>query len=110
MKLNIYDKKKVTKTYEAEEYFLMFSTVEDTIKLFNVEQLKTGSNDEITKLVLTTLPKCIGSVKPLLKDIFDGLTDEEIRNTRIVDIAMVFVNVVKHAYSQVMDYNTYSKN
>ena len=100
MKLNIYENKKVVKTYEAESYDLMFGTVEDVMTLFNVDQLQTGSDVEIIKMVGAALPSCINTVKPLLKDIFDGLTDDELKCAKMVEIVKVIVDVVKYAFDQ----------
>ncbi|MCF0231354.1 MAG: hypothetical protein HUJ63_03585 [Enterococcus sp.] len=101
MKLDIYEKKKVVKTYEAESYDLMFGTVEDVMTMFNVDSLKSGSQTEIINMVATILPKCINTVKPLLKDIFDGLTDEELKNVKLKDIVKVLVEVITFAFEQI---------
>ena len=37
LKLNIYNKKEIVKTYTAETYDLMFGTVEDLIDLINLD-------------------------------------------------------------------------
>lgn len=100
MKLNIYENKKVVKTYEAESYDLMFGTVEDVMTMFDVDGLSTGADVEIIKMVGTALPKCINTVKPLLKDIFEGLTDAELKNVKMREIVIVLVEVIKHAFNQ----------
>lgn len=96
MKLNIYEKKEVIKTYEADSYDLMFGTIEDVANALNLDDLKTGSDVEIirmaTKLVLTSL----GTVKDLMKDIFDGLTDEELKKAKVKDMAQVLLEVGKY--------------
>ena len=109
MKLDIYENKKVVKTYEAESYDLMFGTVEDVMTMFDVDSLTTGSDVEIIKMVGSALPTCINTVKPLLKDIFDGLTDEELKKAKLKDIATVLVEVVKYAFAQ-MSIGVNSKN
>ena len=109
MKLNVYEKKKIVKTYEAESYDLMFGTVEDVMTMFNVDELTTGDNVEIIKMVGNALPKCINTVKPLLKDIFEGLTDEELKNVKMREIVIVIVDVVKYAFAQ-MSIGIDSKN
>ena len=83
LKLNIYEKKKVVKTYTAETYDLMFGTVEDLIDLIDLDQLKNGTDAEIIKLVGKVIINGMGIIKPLLKDIFEGLTDEELKKTKI---------------------------
>lgn len=101
LKLNIYEKKKIVKTYTAETYDLMFGTVEDLIDLIDLDKLKTGSDVELLKLVGDVVMKGLNVIKPLLKDIFDGLTDEELRNTKTSDIAVVLVEIVKFTIAQI---------
>ena len=100
MKLNIYDNKKIIKTYEAEAYDLMFGTVEDLIEIVNLDQLKSGNDVEIIKLVGKTVVSGMDVIKPLVKDIFEGLTDEELRNVKVSEIASVLVDVIKFAIAQ----------
>ena len=100
MKLNIYENKKIIKTYEADAYDLMFGTVEDLIEIVNLDQLKSGDDVEIIKLVGKTVINGIDVIKPLLKDIFEGLTDEELRNVKVSEIASVLVDVIKFAITQ----------
>lgn len=109
MKLNIYDKKNIVKTYEAETYDLMFGTVEDILRLIKIDGMKTGSDTEIIKMVGSMLIGGLGDVKFLLFDMFEGLTDDELRNTRISEIAVVLVEVVKFAIIE-MNKNITSKN
>lgn len=102
LKLNIYNKKEVVKTYKAETYDIMFGTVEDLIKVLDLDTMQSGDDVEIikvaTKVVITGLDDII---KPLLKDIFEGLTDEELRNTKVTDIVKVLLDVVKFAMAQI---------
>ena len=109
MKLNIYENKEIKKTYVAETYDLMFGTVEDVLRLINIDSMKTGSDVEIIKMVGAMLISGLDDVKFLLFDIFDGLTDEELRNTRISEIAAVLVDVVKFAIVE-MNKSISSKN
>lgn len=100
MKLNIYEKKKIIKTYETDVYDLMFGTVEDVANAIDIDSLKTGSDVEIIKMVGKLVMTSMGTVKNLLKDIFDGLTDEELKNTKVSEIATVLVDVVKFTIAQ----------
>lgn len=100
-KLNIYEKKKVVKTYTAETYDLMFGTVEDLIDLIDLDQLKNGTDAEIIKLVGKVIINGMGIIKPLLKDIFEGLTDEELKNTKVSEISTALVEIVKFSISQI---------
>lgn len=101
LKLNIYEKKKIVKTYTAETYDLMFGTVEDLIDLIDLDQLKNGTDTEIIKLVGKVIINGMGIIKPLLKDIFEGLTDEELKNTKVSEISTALVEIVKFSISQI---------
>ncbi len=100
MKLNIYEKKKIIKTYEVDTYDLMFGTVEDVANAIDLDSLKTGSDVEIIKMVGKLVMSSMDTVKNLLKDIFDGITDEELKQTKVSEIATVLVDVVKFTIAQ----------
>lgn len=101
LKLNIYEKKKIVKTYTAETYDLMYGTVEDLIDLIDLDQLKNGTDAEIIKLVGKVIINGMGIIKPLLKDIFEGLTDEELKKTKVSEITTALVEIVKFSISQI---------
>lgn len=101
MKLNIYDHKEVIKTYEANEYELMFGTVEDMIDAAKLDKIESGTDAEIVMAATNLVTTSMGTVKDLLKDIFDGLTDDEIRHTRVSEIVNVIVDVIRYAISQI---------
>lgn len=109
MKLNIYEKKEIIKTYTAEAYDLPFGIVEDVAEAIDLDSLKTGSDVEIIKMVGNLLFKSMGTVKTLLKDIFDGITDEEIRKTTIPEIAKCLVDIVTYTIGQ-LNLGTKGKN
>ena len=100
MKLNVYEKKKIVKTYEADTYDLMFGVIEDVADAVKLDELKSGSDVEIIKMAGNLVIKSMDTVKELLKDIFDGITDEELKNTKVSEIAMVLVDVVKYTITQ----------
>lgn len=95
MKLNIYDKKKVVKTYEMDSYDLMWGTVEDIADAIKLDELKSGSNEEIIKLAFNLVVTAKDTVNDLMKDIFDNLTDEELRCVKVSEMVNVLVDVVK---------------
>lgn len=100
MKLTIYENKKPVKVYTAETYDLMFGTVEDIAEAMNLDNLRTGSDVEIIGLAVDLIKRNMATVKDLLKDIFEGLTDEEIKHARVRDIARVLLDVVKYTIGQ----------
>ena len=100
MKLNIYEKKQIVKTYEADTYDIMFGVLEDVANALNLDSLKTGSEAEIIRMGVSLVINSMETVKDLLKDIFEGITDEEIKKTKVNEIARVFVDVVKYTMLQ----------
>lgn len=101
LKLNIYEKRKVIKTYTAETYDLMFGTVEDLLNVIDIDNIQAGDKTELIKAVAKVLAHSMDIVKPLLKDVFDGLTDEELRNTSIKEIVDVLSNIVTYSINQI---------
>lgn len=97
LKLNIYDVtgKKIEKTYIASEFDLMWGTMEDLINAVDLEKI----NDEVAvgKMVLKILPQ----VKPLLKQVFNGLTDDELKRTKVKELIPVFTETFKYAFSEI---------
>jgi hypothetical protein len=100
MKLNIYKGRQVEKTYTAETYDLMFGTIEDVADAINLDSLKTGSDVEIIKMIGNLVLHSMDTVKNLLKDIFEGITDEELKRTKVKEIATVLLDVVKFTIAQ----------
>lgn len=101
MKLSIYKKGQVEKTYTAETYDLMFGTVEDVADAVDLDSLKTGSDVEIIKMIGNLVLNSMDTVKNLLKDIFDGVTDEELKRAKVKEIASVLLEVVKFTIAQI---------
>ena len=100
MKLNIYKGRKIEKTYTADTYDLMFGTVEDVAEAVKLDELKTGTDVEIIKLIGNLVLSSMDTVKDLLKDIFEGITDEELKCTKVKEIAQVLLDVVKFTIKQ----------
>ena len=76
LKLNIYEKRKVIKTYTAETYDLMFGTVEDLLDVIDIDNIQSENKTELLKAIAKVLASSLDIVKPLLKEIFEELTDE----------------------------------
>ena len=107
--LNIYSKERnkqtgkreIVKVYETEEYDLMYGTVEDILTIFDVENLHD------TGAMLKMINTFMGELKPLLKDVFYGLTDEELKCIKVKELVPVVVNILQLAMEQ---FNDGSKN
>lgn len=109
MKLNIYEKKQVVKTYEANSYDLMFGTVEDVANAINLDELKSGTDAEIMKMVIKLISSSMGTIKQLMMDIFDGLTEDELKKVKVSEMALVIVEVVTFTIQQ-LNMGASSKN
>lgn len=100
MKLNVYEKKQIVKTYEVDTYDLMFGVLEDVADAIKLDDLKTGTDAEIIKMAGNLVLHSMGTVKELFKDIFEGITDEELKKCKISEMAIVLVDVVKYTLDQ----------
>lgn len=96
LKLNIYNKNgEIAKTYTASEFDLMWGTIEDLVNCIDID--KIDDNAAVGKMILNVLPQ----LKPLLKQIFPGLTDSEMRNTKVKELVPIFMNAFKYAFLEI---------
>ena len=90
--LNIYEKgnkKDPVKVLEADGYDLMLGTIEDFMEIIDLD--KIDDNVELAKMVV----KGYEQLKPLLKDIFEDMTDEDFRGVKVPDLVLTIVDVGK---------------
>lgn len=89
MILNIYkNQREIEKTYEIDNYDLMYGTVEDVLSVFDdVEDL--SDNMQIFKVIQKNRQK----LTDLLKDIFPDLTDDEVRRIKLKELIPLFMNL-----------------
>ena len=88
IKLNIYgDNKEIVKTYETGSYDLMFGTVEDFVSIIDFD--KVDDQTELAKMVVNGL----GKLKPLLKDVFPEITDEEMKHTKVAEMVTCIMQI-----------------
>lgn len=104
--LNIYDSqtRMIAKQYTAETVDIMFGTVEDVIDIIDIEKL---DNDmEWAKVIAVAMKK----LKPLLKEVFIGVTDEELKNTKIKELVPLFIKILKSMLGEIKGLGNDSKN
>ena len=90
--LNIYraeNKQEIEKTYTVESVDLMFGTVEDILGVIDIDKL--NDNAAIAGMIV----KGWAQLKPFLKDIFPGLTDEEIKRVKINEMIPLFSEIFR---------------
>ena len=96
LKLNIYDKKEITKTYTAETYDLMFGTVEDLLDVIDIDNIQASNKAELLKAIAKVLASSMNIVKPLLKEVF-----EELRHTKLKEIMNVIAEIIAYSINQI---------
>lgn len=100
LSLNVYKDGKIEKTYEADTVNLTYGTIEDLLAAIDLDKLSNADEAnkfELGKMVFSLLPQ----IKPILKDVFAGITDEEIRRTRATELIPVFVGIFKYAFEEI---------
>ena len=107
MKLDIYGrneegKREIIKTYEADTFDLMWGVVTDVAQATKMDSFKSGDKTEIFKAVATLVLESAETVNSLLKDIFIGVTDEELKNVKVEDITVAIVEATAHTFAQLM--------
>ena len=106
LELNIYDGAKIIKTYTADTIDCSFGVVEDILNALNFESIKTGNKFELAAMVV----KCMDQLKPFLKEIFAGVTDEELRKAKMSNIIDIFKNLYYFANVELGKVTTDEKN
>lgn len=100
--LNIYDNKKIVKTYEADAYELEFGTLEDFLSVIDEKMFADDvSNFDFAKLGVSIIKQSLGQIKPLLLDVFEGLTEEELRHTKISELVGVVLAIAKYSFAEI---------
>lgn len=100
IRLNIYEEGKVRKTYETEKGRILYGTIEDLAGAIDPDKITEGKDGrlELGKSVLKVIPL----VRPMLKEIFPGITDEEIRKTDLKEMISVITELIKYETDQLL--------
>ena len=100
IELNIYKKKNgkkvLYKKFETSDVNIKFGVLEDLM-----EVLETITNNSSEKDILNAIFKNLKNIKPLLLDIFDGLTDEDLKQADIDEIIKVVSEIISWAVNQI---------
>lgn len=111
LKLNIYEGREIKKTYTANEYDIMFGTVEDLIQLIDIDNLKGGVNDtDFIGAVAQLLKGGFNEIKTILIELFPDVTEDELRNTKMKEVIQLIVDLVRYGFSEMMLGAKNSKN
>lgn len=99
-KLNIYKEhsKEIEKTYETEEIHVMYGTLEDVASVVNCEITEKNKAITIGKAVVQAMPV----INDLLLTMFDGLTHEELRRTKLDEVISLIIDVTLYTADEMM--------
>lgn len=107
LKLNVYTDEKLKeleKTYTCNDFALSTGVVEDLLDLINID-LFTGKLSQ--EEVLVEIAKIVIKGKPafnnIVKNIFDGLSDDEIRRTNLREFVKVLYDTVVYTIAGLME-------
>ena len=110
--LNIYDNKgNIVKTYKTEYIYISTGIVEDIFKLVDIDKLlsKGTTQEELGAEMLKIVVKGWGNFKQIIMQIFDGLTEEEFKNTRLNEIVSIIFYILNNALSSLNNIGTNEK-
>lgn len=104
MKLNIYkNQREIIKTYECDKYRIMYGTVMDLTNIIDLQLIadyfsgKKISDEEFAENLVNLITGSMELVNGILKDMFDDLTDDELRNTDITEIVQIIVEIASES-------------
>lgn len=80
------------KTYTATTFDLSFGVVDDTIKALSPETVDFTDKAALGKAILGAWKQ----VEPILLELFDGVTHEELRTVKISNVAEIAQGIYKH--------------
>lgn len=103
LKLNIYTDKfcrELSRTATAKDFELSTGICEDVLNVINIDALDGGfftlSNESKTEIAIGIVRNGFPFFKELMQELF-GASDEEIRCTKIGEIAAVVIQIVEYS-------------
>lgn len=100
LNLNIYKGRQIEKVYIANEFDIMFGTVEDLVDLIDTDRLTGEVTDtDFIGAVAVLLKGGLGRVKNLMFELFPELTEEELRRTKTREIIGILAQVLKYGFA-----------
>lgn len=86
----------IEKTYKAQSCDLLFAPIEDTLSVLDGTDF--SDDKKLTQLIFTMMKQ----VKPILKDVFYGLTDEELKRTSLNEVVTVIIGILGEALEGIL--------
>ncbi len=116
--LNIWkNQKEIEKTYTIDSYDILWGTVEDLIEVVDTENLlkqladdKAGNNMALIRTAANMVTNSRNLINTTLKDVFDGLTDEELKRVKLKELINVALQLITGSVNIIADLGKNSKN
>ena len=113
IKLNIYDNKhKVVKTYRTTDVFVTTGIVEGLFKLIDIDVFlaKNTDPDTMGRELIKILVKGWDDFKSIILQLFDGMTEDEFKNTALSEVNSVILYILQSALVSLNGIGTTEKN
>ena len=94
LKLKVIDSNGNAKIYTADTIDCQFGVVEDILNVLDVDNMDNKAS--LAAMIIRSSKQ----LKPFLKDLFDGVTDEELRTAKMSNIVDIFKGLYNYAISE----------
>lgn len=107
LKLNVYKNRQIEKTYVTEDFRLTTGTCEDVLNAIQIDKLGAIDLDKIGDappmeflIMFTSVQK---QFRPIMKEVFEGLTDDEYRRTYMEDVAGIAWHIIMYTLTNLFN-------
>lgn len=102
LKLNVYERGSLVKTYTSQSFRLSTGVVRKIIKQINIEKfVKDGKINEESSVfeIVKVISNSFDVFIEILMDIFPDITEEECENTDVFEVAKLIFAAITEAFS-----------
>lgn len=102
MKIDIRKHGEIIKTYTADIDDVNYGVIEDVSRIVDLEMLDNMTDQETIKLMNDIVKTKASEVKSILKEIFDGLTEQELRQVKPRQISAALYEIVVYTINDLV--------
>lgn len=115
--LNIWkNQKEIEKTYMIDSFDIMWGTIEDLIEVIDFNEFANQltsdgmSNTALINMAASALTNSRDLINNTLKDIFVGLTDDELKRVKLKELINVALQLITGSVNIMQDLGKNTKN